>query len=265
MNQEGFEMKLYFRYLSMHIKSQMQYKISFLMLLFGQFLTSFSALLSIWFMMDRFYTVDGFTFSEVLLCFAAVLAAFSLAECFGRGFDAFSTVLGNGEFDRILVRPRSPVLQVLGSRLELSRMGRLLQAMLVLCYAVPASGVVWTADKICALVLMIVCGAALFCGLFVIYAGLCFFTTEALEVLNIFTDGGREFGQYPLSVYGDGVLKFLTFVIPLALVQYYPLLYLTGRSDRVLYMLLPLCALVFLIPCRLLWRLGIRHYRSTGS
>ena len=35
MNQEGFEMKLYFRYLSMHIKSQMQYKISFLMLLFG--------------------------------------------------------------------------------------------------------------------------------------------------------------------------------------------------------------------------------------
>lgn len=258
-------MKLYLTYLSIHIKSQMQYKTSLLLTMLGQFLVSFSAFLGMYFMFERFHAVEGFSFSEVLLCFAAVLMSFSLAECFARGFDGFARMLANGEFDRILVRPRSEVFQVLAARLELSRAGRLLQAVAVLVYAIPASGVVWSADKVLTLVLMIVCGTLVFSGLFVIYAALCFFTTEGLEFMNIFTDGGREFGAYPFSVYGKDVLRFLTFIIPLALFQYYPFLYLVGRSNSVWYMLLPLLSLLFLVPCRMLFKIGLRHYKSTGS
>jgi len=243
----------------------MQYKVSFYLTVIGQFLTSFSAFLGIYFMMTRFNKVDNFSFSEVLLCFAAVLIAFSLAECFGRGFDAFSGMIGNGEFDRIMVRPRNEMFQVLASKLELSRIGRLVQAIIVFAYAIPASGVVWSADKIITLILMIISGVIVFSGLFVIYAALCFFTTEGLEFMNIFTDGGREFGRYPLSIYGEGILKFFTFVIPLALFQYYPFLYLIGRSDNTLYMLLPLIGFIFLIPCYAIWKIGVRHYKSTGS
>lgn len=72
-----------------------------------------------------------------------------------------------------------------------------------------------------------------------IYASLCFYTTEGLEFMNIFTDGGREFGRYPFRVYGEGVLKFFTYIIPLALFQYYPLLFLLGRSSNRLLMLCP--------------------------
>ena len=258
-------MRLYGRYILMHLKSQMQYKGSFFLLIFSQFLTAFSALASVYFLMQRFHRIDQFSFQEVLLCFAIVLMAFSLAECFARGFDRFPSILANGGFDRILVRPRSTILQVLGSQVEFTRLGRLCQATLVFCYAIPASDVVWTLDRVLLLMLMILSGALVFFGLFLIFAGLCFFTTEGLEFINIFTDGGREFGAYPLSVYGDGVLKFFTFVIPLALVQYYPLLYLTGRSDSPLHALSPLFAGLFLLPCYLLWRIGIRHYRSTGS
>lgn len=258
-------MRLYITYLSIHIKSQMQYKTSFFLTVLGQFLVSFSTFLGMYFMFDRFHFVEGFTFSEVLLCFSAVLMAFSLAECFARGFDTFSRMIGNGEFDRILVRPRNVVFQVLASRLELTRMGKLLQAVAVLVYAIPASGVIWSADKVMTLIMMIVCGALVFSGLFVIYAALCFFTTEGLEFMNILTDGGREFGAYPFSVYGKGVLKFLTFIVPLALFQYYPFLYLVGQSKNVLYMFLPLVSLLFLIPCYALWRIGLRFYKSTGS
>ncbi|HWR18381.1 MAG TPA: ABC-2 family transporter protein [Clostridia bacterium] len=258
-------MKLYITYLSLHLKSQMQYKTSFFLTVLGQFLVSFSTFLGMYFMFERFHFVEGFTFSEVLLCFAAVLMAFSLAECFARGFDTFSRMIGNGEFDRILVRPRNEVFQVLASRLELSRMGRLIQAVGVLLYAIPASGVNWSPDKVLTLVFMIVCGSLVFSGLFVIYAALCFFTTEGLEFMNILTDGGREFGAYPFSVYGKGVLKFLTFVVPLALFQYYPFLYLVGQTDNVLYMFLPLVSLMFLLPCYALWRIGLKFYKSTGS
>lgn len=258
-------MRLYLKYLSIQIKSQMQYKTSFWLTIIGQFLTSFSVFLSIYFMMAQFNEVEDFSFSEVLLCFATVLMAFSLAECFARGFDTFPSMISNGEFDRIMVRPRNVIFQILASKVEFSRMGRLVQAVIVFAYAIPSSGVTWTADKIITLILMILSGVAVFSGLFVIYASLCFFTTEGLEFMNIFTDGGREFGSYPLSIYGEGILKFFTYVIPLALFQYYPFLYLTGRSDNVLFMLLPIGGFAFLIPSYMIWKIGLKHYKSTGS
>ena len=70
-------MKLYWKYAAILLKSQMQYKASFFMTAAGQFLVSFSALLGVSFLFDRFHTVDGFTFPEVLICFSIVLAAFS--------------------------------------------------------------------------------------------------------------------------------------------------------------------------------------------
>ncbi len=257
--------KLYGRYFSIHLRSQMQYKSSFIMTAFGQFLTSFSAFLAIRFMFLRFYQVDGFSYGEVLLCYSVVLMAFSLAECFARGFDTFATMLGNGTFDRILVRPRGAVFQVLSMKMELTRIGRLAQAVIALSVALPQSGVEWTADKVLTLALMLASGVMVFACLFVVYASLCFFTTEGLEFINIFTDGGREFGMYPFSVYGKAVLRFFTYCVPLALFQYYPLLYLTGRSENRLFMLLPLVAALFAIPCAAFWRIGLRHYKSTGS
>ena len=148
-------MRLYWRYLSIHLRSQMQYRGSFFMLLLGQFLGSFSAFAGMYFLFSRFHQVEGFRLPEVMLCFSVVLTAFSLSECFARGFDRFPTMLGNGTFDRVLLRPRSPVFQVLGQQMDFSRLGKLLQAVLMLAYAVPFSGVVWTPGKMALLGFMI--------------------------------------------------------------------------------------------------------------
>lgn len=63
--------------------------------------------------------------------------------------------------------------------------------------------------------------------------------------MHVLTDGGREFGTYPYSIYGDSILKFLAYIIPLALFQYYPLLYILGREQNIVYMLSPLAGLFF--------------------
>ena len=133
--------KLYFKYFSIHLRSVMQYKTSFLMTVFGQYLTSFASFLSGFILMNRFSSVYEFTIYEVLLCYSAVLMSFSLAECFFRGFDSFASIIGNGEFERMLTRPRSLVLQVVGSKIEFSRIGRLIQAAVILCFVIPMSGI----------------------------------------------------------------------------------------------------------------------------
>jgi ABC-2 type transport system permease protein len=243
----------------------MQYKASFIMTTIGQFLVSFTTFIGVYFMFSRFNTVDGFTFSEVLLCFSVVLMAFSLTECFVRGFDVFPRLIKSGDLDRILVRPRNEIFQVLTSNIDFSRFGRLFQAVLMLCYAIPTSGIAWNLSKVMTLIIMLVGGIAVFSALFVLYAGISFFTIEGLEFMNIFTDGSREFGKYPLSIYGEGVLRFLTYVVPIALFQYYPLLYLIGRSNNVGLIFLPFVGFLFLIPCYIFFKFGVRKYKSTGS
>lgn len=258
-------MKLYLNFIALNLKSQMQYKVSFFLTIFGQFITSFTAFFGLYFIFSRVKAVDDFTYGQVLLCFAVVMMAFSLGEMFGGGFGIFSRMLGNGEFDRALLRPRNIILQILLPNMDFARLGILAQAVLVLCYAIPKSGIIWTGEKILTLSLMILCGSVLFFGLFLINAAFTFFTVESLEFLNLFTYGARQFGRYPFSVYGKSILKILTFVIPLALFQYYPLLFLLDREQNKLFMFLPVISLLFLIPCFVVFRFGMSRYKSTGS
>lgn len=243
----------------------MQYKTSFFLTATGQFLVSFTVLLGIFFMFQRFSRVEGFTYSEVLLCFAVMLMEFSLAEMFARGFDRFSGMVKTGEFDRVLVRPQSEIIQVLGSKFELTRIGRMIQAAVMFIYGIAKSEITWSFTKILTVVFMLIGGTAVFTGLFLIYAALCFFTMDGLEFMNIFTDGAREFGKYPVGIYGKEVLIFTTFFVPYALIQYYPMLYILGRRTEAFLIFLPLFACWFLIPSLLLWRFGVRHYKSSGS
>lgn len=257
--------KLYKHYISINVRSMMQYKTSFFLTAMGQFLVSFNVFLGIFFMFQRFSKVEGFSYSDVLLCYSIMLMEFSLAEMWARGFDSFSGMVRSGSFDRVLVRPRSEMLQVLGSKFELTRIGRMLQALVLFVYGITACDVRWTPAKVLTVLFMLIGGTCLFSGIFMIYAALCFFTLEGLEFMNVLTDGAREYGKYPIEVYGKRMLQFTTFVVPYALVQYYPLLYLLDRKTDVFYVFLPLLAVLFLIPCYLLWRFGVRHYRSSGS
>lgn len=257
--------RLYLHYISINIRSMMQYKTSFFLSVAGQFLSSFSIFLGVFFMFQRFSRVEGFSYSEVLLCFSIFLLSISLAEMFGRGFDAFSGMVRDGEFDRILVRPRNEILQVLGSKFELTRIGRMLQAIIMFVYGIANSGIAWDFWKVLTVIFMLVGGTVLFTALFIIYAAVCFFTLEGLEVMNILTDGAREFGRYPLGIYGKKMLWFTTFCIPYALVQYEPLLYVIGQRTEPWRMVLPLLAGWILLPALLLWKLGVCRYTSSGS
>ena len=258
-------MKVYWNYIAMDLKSQTQYRLSFFLTVLGQFITSFTSFFGLSFLFAKVNSMDAFTYGQVLLCFAVVMMAFSIGEMFGGGLAAFPRMLSNGEFDRALVRPRNVILQVLLPNMDFTRVGLFIQAVLVLCYAIPISGILWTWQKALAVFLMIVCGSVLFFSLFLLKASFSFFTVESLDFLNIFTYGARQFGRYPFSVYGKGVLYFLTYIIPLALFQYYPLLYLIGRTENPIFIILPVLSLLFLLPCYAVFRLGMRKYQSTGS
>jgi len=260
--------RLFGKYLLILLKSQMQYRTSFWLLSFGQFFIPFSVFAGVYILFDRFGQIQGWQFHEVALVFGVIHMSFAIAECFARGFDSFSTLVVSGDFDRLLVRPRSTALQVLGSKFEFTRIGRLLQSALVLGWAISQVEAGWTVAKGITLLFMVASGVFVFAGIFVLIATMCFWTVQGLEVGNILTDGGREMAQYPLDIYRKWVTRFFTFVIPFGCVNYLPLRYILGKTDDgydALYMLAPLAGILFLLPCLLVWSFGVRKYRSTGS
>lgn len=258
-------LKLYGKYFEIHLKSAMQFKGSFFATLIAQFLTSFSVFLGITFMFQRFHRVADFSYDEVILCYGIMLMGFALAQLFSSGFKVFDSMIANGQFDRILCRPRNEIFQVLAQRIDFVRLGMLFQAVIMLIYGLMTCQVDWTFTRVLTVVLMIIGGIVLFSALFLLEGAIAFFTLQGLEFMNVFTYGAIEHGKYPLSIYGKGMLTFCTFVIPYALIQYYPLTYVLGRSDELWYMFLPLLACLFVVPCWVVWRIGVRHYKSTGS
>lgn len=259
---------LYLKYLKMNIRSFLQYRLNTIFATTAQFASSAFTFLAIYLLFQRFGELGGWSLGEVSLCFGVTMLCFALSEAFARGFDQFSGAVKKGDFDRVLLRPRSTVLQIMGSNFEITRLGRLAQGFFTLALAVRWMQIDWGGAQIFTLAAMVVGGTCIFIGIFILGATVCFFTVEGLEFINIFTDGGRELASYPLTIFNKWMRRFFTFILPFGCINYLPLMYLTGRAAEgraALYMLTPLLGIAFLGPCVLVWRGGVKRYLSTGS
>ena len=261
---------LYCRYVTISLRGQMQYRASFVMMAFGNLFATAVEFGGIVALFSRFGSLRGWRLPEIALFYGMVGMAFALAEATGRGFDLFANLIKAGDFDRLLLRPRGTAFQVAAQELQLMRVGRLLQAFVVLLWAATQLHALWTPAKFTLLVLSIAGGACLFYGLLILQATLAFWTVESLEIMNTVTYGGTETAQYPLSIYNPWFRRFFTFVIPLACINYLPsrvLLPTVHASDVPLWAawIAPAIGVAFLLLALQIWQFGVRHYRSTGS
>jgi ABC-2 type transport system permease protein len=264
-------MRLFFRYVAASIRRQAQYPASTALLALGQFLATGLELVAMWALFDRFGAVNGWHFGEVALFYALVNIQFAIADLLSRGFDVLGTeLIRTGAFDRLLLRPRSLTLQLMGHDVRLSRLGRLGQGLVVLLIATAHAPVAWTPVSIGIALWATAGGVALFFGLLVLQGTLAFWTTESLEMANMLTYGGVEAAQYPLAVYARWFRSLLTFVVPLACVAYFPAVAILGKVDPLgsppwTGALTPVFGFVFLGVSFAAWQWGVRHYTSTGS
>ena len=258
-------MKLYFNSLALHLKSELEYRMSFIISFLSQILIFFTYYFVIIALFSKFNNIKGFTLYEVLLCFSIIQFGFAFNEVFARGIDKFDKLIIEGGFDRLLLRPKNLILQVLCSDGDFVKVSRLIQAIIVLVIALINLKVEITFLKVICLILMLMASCVIFFGIFLLAASYCFMTVQGLEVRNVFTDGGKHMAQYPIGVFKKGFVFFFTFIIPYAFVNYYPLLYFIGRNDNILYAFSPLIVFLYLIPCFIVFYMGVKKYEGSGS
>ncbi|MCX4908369.1 ABC transporter permease [Streptomyces sp. NBC_00878] len=254
----------------MWIRSTMAYRASFAMTVFGNFAGTALDFATILLMFSRVDELGGYTLGEVAFLYGLSSTAFGLAELMLGSTDRLGQRVRDGTLDTLLVRPAPVLAQVAADRFALRRLGRITQGLLVLGYAFVVLDISWTPLKALLMPVMVVSGAAIFAAVFVAGAAFQFVAQDASQVQNSFTFGGTTLLQYPPTVFAKDLVRGVTFVLPLAFVNWVPALYVLDLPYPLdlpewVAFLPPLVAAVCCALSGFAWRAGLRSYRSTGS
>ena len=267
------ELRLYARLVMMQLRAQMQYKFDLIIDVLTYFLVTALEFVTILLYFVPFPTMVGWHVGEVALLSAVASLGFGLAELFGGGIDNFNTIIRLGDFDRVLLRPVTALIQVSTTQFRLRRLGRITQgigAFIVAVVFLKGFNLIWTPLKILALLLGIISSALIFLSILLLGATICFWTVEVTELTSSLTYGGREMLSYPMTIYHQLMQRLFVFLIPLAFGTYIPVCYVLGRAlpfglpDWLIFVS-PLVALLFALAALAFWRFGVHHYQSTGS
>ncbi len=256
--------------MGMNLRRAAQYRSSFLMQTLAQIVMTAGDLWAVLLLLERFHAVGNWSLYEVLFFFGVMQISFAVTEMINRGFGHFSTLIRTGSLDTMLTRPRSAMLQVILSELDPRRAGTVLVGAAALILSARGLGISLTAADALLLLWASFGTICLMMGLFMLEAVICFFAVQSTEIVNILTYGGRQTCQYPADVYAGWIRLLFTFLVPVVLCLQYPVCRVLGKplagvtpGDWV--WLTPLAGPAFFGLMSLLWRWGLRHYRSTGS
>jgi ABC-2 type transport system permease protein len=261
---------LWRRLVGAQIRSQLQYRTSLALDFVGSGLISFVDFLAVLVLFHNVPRLNAWTVHEVAFLYALSSISFALTDMVMGHLDQFPQLIRTGNFDIVLVRPRSTLLQIFGSDFAVRRFAKAVQGGAVFVYAVSSLSIDWTAPRVLYLVLSIPVGMVIFGSVWVIGSCLAFWTTDGGEFTNAFTYGGTFLAQYPIDIYSAWLRRFLAYIVPLAFVCYFPALFILDKPDplglpRALELASPAVAAVAAVVAGGVWRFAVRRYRSAGG
>ena len=265
-------LSIYGRLLGAQIRSQLQYRFSFILDLLATGFITVTEFGSMALVLQRFDNIQGWTLPEVAFLYGLVEISFGLMDMLFSGFDPprFGQTVRRGTFDQLLLRPINITVQVMGSDLELRRLGRISFGVGIFILALTLNDIAWSLPKLLYLPVVIASLVAFFGGLFIIGSVITFWTVDSIEVLNMLTYGGSFTISYPMNIYPNWLRHFFTYIVPAIFLNFYPALYFLDKPDPFNFpafapFLAPLVGFGILWLSLRIWHFGIQHYQSTGN
>jgi ABC-2 type transport system permease protein len=252
------------------LKSDLQYRANLIMTVLGGLAFQAVTLAFIWSILQRFGDLGGWTLPQIAFLYSLRLTAHGLWAVPSSQLAAVDEVMQTGEYDRYLVRPIPPLLQLLTRRVRLSSVGDLPVGLALLVITAVSAPIRWSPLLVAFVVATVVSGALIEGAIQLAAASLAFrfLSTAPLQfaIDSIF----NQYGNYPLKIFTPAIQLTLTFVFPLAFVAYFPASILLGRSgDLIVPGWLAWCApavgaALFFIAYKF-WIRQSRHYQSSGG
>ncbi|BCJ45229.1 transporter [Actinoplanes ianthinogenes] len=264
------ELRAYAALAGAQIRSVVSYRTSFLVEVLSNVGSTVFDVLTVLVLFRATDTLGGFTFAEALLMTGITAAGFAVADFTIGSIDRLKTHVRAGTLDAVLVRPLPALPQLLLMDLPLRKALRVVFGFVVLGVAISLNTIDWTPARLVLITVAPLSCAVFMSAIFVISASLAFWWVDSGELGSAFTYGGRDFASYPITVYGPVFRNLFAYTLGFAFVAYQPALALLGRPDPLglpawAGFASPLVALAAATVAATVWRVGLRHYRSTGS
>lgn len=263
---------MYFRLLSMQVRSQASYKASMLMDVISTSLYGLTEIIGILMIVNRLGHISHWTTWEMAFLLAMAEFSFGMMDLIYSGFDPdyFAPAIRRGDFDVFLLRPYPVTLQVLGSRFVMRRLGRILIGFSVMVITLINLKIALTVGICAYMIIIIFSQVTLFGSFFIFGSTITFWTIERIEAVNIITYGGREVITYPMEIFPVWLRQIFTFVIPFIFMNYAPAVFILGKQDMLSLphyapFLAPVISGVFTLLTICFWKYGKKHYQSSGT
>ncbi|WP_405021437.1 ABC transporter permease [Kitasatospora sp. NBC_00070] len=254
----------------MWTRSTMAYRTSFVLMLTASTAVTALDFVVLLLMFQHTDQLGGWSLGELGFLYGTSSFALGTANLLVGSVDALGERIRSGTLDTMLIRPAPALAQVCAERFSLRRVGRPVQAAVILGWSLTRVQVTWTADRVLLLAVLLVCGSVIFGALFIGFSTVQFWWGEASEFQNSFTYGGATMLQYPPTIFAKELVAGTVFGLPLAFVNWLPALHILGKPDplglpEAFRFASPLAALLCVLAAGLAWRAGLRAYRGTGN
>ena len=252
------------------IKSRMEYRLDFILRVTMGVVWNLTSLLFIWAVLARFSSMAGWNQGEVFFIYTLRLLAHGCYCLLFHNVQALSWYVRRGDFDRVLLRPLNPLVQLITWEYDPAGIGDLGLGLICVVVASRLLEFHWTLPAIAFLMLVVTGGCLIELSLFLLVNTLAFWITEARRLSWIVITFSDNFALYPLNIYNAALQFVMTFLVPVGFMSYYPAtVFLNRVGDTpftpVFAYLTPLVGLVLLAAAYAFWRGGINRYQSTGS
>jgi ABC-2 type transport system permease protein len=256
---------LYFRCLGQQMKAILAYEADFVVLLFSAVLVQLTGLLFIWTIFQRIPNINGWTFWQVVMMYALIFVTEGVGSLFFEGTWRLSNLVYTGQFDQMLVRPVSPIVQVLASAVGFNGLGNLITGLALIGISIANVPVAWTPGRLLMLPILIASAATIRVAINLGSAATAFWINAPWSMVPMFVHQLGEFAKYPITIYSIAVQAMIVIAIPFAFVSFFPTAWIFGVDAWSLPGLLtPLVAIYTMFMAVTIFRIGLRRYESSG-
>ncbi len=259
-------MNIWLAYVGQFLKVRLAYKGDFAAEVAASLLGAAASLVFVFILFEKVPSIGGFGRSEVLFVYGFSMIPFGLFSFVSMNlFEFGDRFVMDGQFDRVMLRPRNGFLQVLFESVRFSVLADAMVGFAVVAFAARDLGLSFGALDVLWFAVAAVSGVVIFVAVFTSLASLSFHFEDRIgvspPVYNMI-----QFGRWPIPIFGPPIKFFLRFVIPFAFVAFYPSTRFLGREEfQALCYATPLVALAASAVAAFFWRLGVRRYTGTGS
>lgn len=256
---------LYRRCLGAHLRSTLEYEKDFWVLSVSALMTQGVGLVFLSAIFRSIPRFEGWGFWEVALIYSLVALCEGVSVLLAQGAWGLAWTVNNGDLDPLLVRPYSPVLQVLSSQIGMNGLGNVAVGGGLLTVALVRVDVDWNVGLVALGLVLLVSAVTIKIGMNLATNAVAFWLKSPWSMFAFAMHTFGELARFPITIYGVAVQVGLTVALPFAFMSYFPAVAFLRVGDLWwVGLLTPLVAAYTLAMGVWIFQVGLRRYESSG-